>query len=65
MSIPFGIKVELWTGEDFSGTRIGPYIGPVSLPEIDAGSNQPSSPEIKSMKIRKLPVKVEISEQDN
>ncbi|XP_047145950.1 uncharacterized protein LOC101235957 [Hydra vulgaris] len=55
MRVPGGLAVYMWTGENYQGTPLGPYIGPVSLPVVDSGqpSVENSISQIRSLKIVK------------
>ena len=54
MTIPNGIKVETWTETYFNGNKMGPYLGPVSLPVVDGGDPTDKSYEIRSMRITSI-----------
>ena len=53
MRVPGGVAVYMWTGENFTGTPLGPYIGPVSVSVVDGGepSEENDKSQIKSLKI--------------
>jgi len=52
IKVPGGLKVELYSQEDYKGTPYGPYLGPTTIEKIDGATK--ATEWIKSMRITKL-----------
>ncbi|XP_065665822.1 uncharacterized protein LOC136087324 [Hydra vulgaris] len=53
MVVPEGLMVEMWTEDNFLGLKLGPYIGPLSLPTIEGVNSGENGDKILSMKVCK------------
>ena len=52
MRVPGGLAVHMFTGVNFRGTALGPYIGPISVSVVDTG--EPAQQENDKSQIRSL-----------